>query len=128
VCGHGLVVPKKPYGTDLKGRIDFLADNGHVADRTPLHSVRGIRNVLAHEFAGSVDWAALNSDVRTIHGTLQELGLVRDFPNWNITAERTPAPQPRIPDALITDDYQIVIWDGEKRVADIKWSAHVLKE
>src|SRR5690242_5393403 len=63
---RGLVVPKKPYGSDLEGRIDFLADSGHLADRAPLHSVRGVRNVLAHEPTGSVDWAALDSDVRTI--------------------------------------------------------------
>ena len=125
---RGYVVPKKPYGTDLKGRIDYLADNGHLADRTSLHSIRGIRNELAHEPTGTVDWDKLDIDVRSIHMAFQELGLVLGFPNWRITAERTNAPEPRMPDAAFTFDYQIVIWEGERRVADIKWSKHVMKE
>lgn len=34
---RGLTVPRKPYGTDLRGRIDFLADNSFVHDRGSLH-------------------------------------------------------------------------------------------
>src|SRR5258706_14715825 len=43
-----LTVPKKPYGTDLKGRIDFLADQGFLTDRRALHSIRDTRNEVAH--------------------------------------------------------------------------------
>ena len=39
---NGFKIPKKPYGTDLNGRIDFMADMGHLADRSRLHSIRGM--------------------------------------------------------------------------------------
>jgi hypothetical protein len=45
----GITVPKKPYGTDLKGRIDFLVDNNRLNGRASLHTLRGLRNNLAHE-------------------------------------------------------------------------------
>jgi hypothetical protein len=124
----GLVVPKKPYGTDLKGRINYLADNGHLADRSPLHSIRGTRNVLAHEPAGSVDWKQLRCDVLAIHGALKELRMVGDFPRWEIGSERSAAQDPKVPNALFSFDYQIRITDGAKPVTDITWSEHVMRE
>src|SRR5438445_12161720 len=30
IDANGIAVPKKPYGTDLKGRIDFRSDNTHL--------------------------------------------------------------------------------------------------
>jgi len=124
----GHIIPKKPYGTDLKGRIDYLVDNGHLTDRSSLHSIRGTRNVLAHEPAGAVDWKQLGSDVLAIHGVLKELGLVGNFPKWEIGSERSAAEDPKVPDALISFDYLIRIREGMKPVADITWSKHVMRE
>jgi hypothetical protein len=80
-CDHkGLVIPKKPYGTDLKGRIDYLVDNAFLSDRSSLHAIRGTRNIVAHEPADAVDWRQLDSDVKAIYVALKELGLVGEFP------------------------------------------------
>jgi hypothetical protein len=124
----GLVIPKKPYGTDLKSRIDYLADHGHLADCSPIQSIRGTRNVLAHEPAGAVDWSQLRSDVLALHGALKELGMAGDFPKWEISSERLAAQDPKVPDALFSFDYRIRIADGAKPVADISWSEHVMRE
>jgi hypothetical protein len=123
-----LIIPKKPYGTNLNGRIDYLVDNGFLPDRSSLHAIRGTRNVLAHEPAGSVDWRQLDSDVKSIHGVLQKLDLVDEFPKWHISSERSAAGRPRIPDAMCTLDYRITIKDGERTVADITWCEHMMRE
>jgi hypothetical protein len=124
----GLVIPKKPYGTDLKGRIDYLVDNGHLSDRSSLHSIRGTRNVLAHEPTGAVDWKQLGSDVLAIHGVLKELSLVGDFPKWEIESERSAAQDAKVPDASFSFDYLIRITEGPKPVAEIAWSEHIMRE
>jgi hypothetical protein len=129
-CGgdKGLIIPKKPYGTDLKGRIDYLADNAHLSDRSSLHAIRGTRNTLAHEPIGSVSWQQLDSDVKAIHAALKEFGLVTEFPKWEISSERSAAGAPRIADALFTFDYRITIKDGERPIADITWSKHLMRD
>lgn len=124
----GLVVPKKPYGIDLKGRIDYLADNGHLADRSPLHSIRGTRNALAHEPAGAVDWAELDRDVAAIHSALSELKVVKEMPQWKISSERSAAQTGEIPNSICTFHYLIGITQGDKMVAEIKWAQHVMAD
>jgi hypothetical protein len=94
-CDHkGLVIPKKPYGTDLKGRIDYLVDNAFLSDRSSLHAIRGTRNIVAHEPADAVDWRQLDSDVKAIHVALKELGLVGEFPKWEICLSVRPRKTP----------------------------------
>jgi hypothetical protein len=128
-CDHkGLVIPKKPYGTDLKGRIDYLVDNAFLSDRSSLHAIRGTRNIVAHEPADAVDWRQLDSDVKAIHVALKELGLVGEFPKWEISSERSAAQDPWVPNALCTFDYRIAIKDGEKLVAEITWSKHLMRD
>ena len=124
----GLVVPKKPYGTDLKGRIDYLADNGHLAGRFPLHSIRGTRNALAHEPAGAVDWAELDHDVATIHAALSELKLVQERPQWEILSERSAAQAGEIPKSTCTFHYRIGLKQSDKVVAEIKWAQHLMAD
>jgi hypothetical protein len=124
----GIVIPKKPYGTDLKGRIDYLADNGDLADRAHLHSIRGTRNELAHEPGGVVDWAELDRDVGAIHSALSELKIVNAMPKWEIFSERSAAGEGEIPKAICTFHYRISIKQGEKLVAEIKWAQHMMAD
>lgn len=124
----GFVVPKKPYGTDLKGRIDYLVDNGHLADRSPLHSIRGTRNALAHEPGGAVDWAELDRDVAAIHSALSQLKVVKEMPHWDIFSGRSAAQTGEIPKSNCTFHYRIVIKQGEKMVAEINWAQHVMAD
>ena len=128
IDARGIVVPKKPYGTDLKGRIDYLADNAHLADRTRLHSIRTTRNDLAHEPGGAVDWAELDRDVGAIHSALSELKIVKEMPKWEIFSERSGAEEGEIPKAICTFRYRIGIKQGETLVAEIKWSQHVMAD
>jgi hypothetical protein len=124
----GLVIPKKPYGPDLKGRIDYLVDNAFLFDRSSLHAIRGTRNIVAHEPADAVDWRQLDSDVKAIHVALKELGLVGEFPKWEISSERSAAQDPWVPNALCTFDYRITIKYEEKLVAEITWSKHLMRD
>ncbi|TKS59210.1 MAG: hypothetical protein EWM72_02412 [Nitrospira sp.] len=128
IDNKGLFVPKKPYGTDLKGRIDYLANNGHLADRFPLHSIRGTRNALAHEPAGAVDWAELDRDVTAIQSALSELKMVKEMPQWEIFSERSAAQAGEIPKSICTFHYLIGIRQGSKMVAEIKWAQHVMAD
>lgn len=125
---RGIVIPKKPYGTDLKGRINYLADKGHLASRSRLHLIRGTRNILAHEPKGAVDWEKLRSDITGIHGVLEELGIVGGFPKWEISSERSAAQAPKVPDALVSFEYRIYIAENANPVADITWSRHVMRD
>ena len=123
-----MAVPKKRYGTDLKGRIDYLADNGHLVDRTRLHMIRGTRNELAHEPGGAVDWVELDRDVEAIHSALSELKIVGRMPKWEILAERSEAQEGEIPKAITTQHYRICINNGRELVAEITWSLHVMQD
>lgn len=124
----GLVVPKRPYGVDLKGRIDYLADSGYLADSSPLHSIRGTRNALAHEPSEAVDWIELDRDVATIQSTFSELKVVDDMPNWKILSERSAAGEGEIPNAICTFHYRIAIMQADKAVAEIKWAQHMMAD
>ena len=128
IDANGMVVPKKPYGTDLKGRIDYLADEGQIADRTRLHAIRGTRNEMAHEPAGAVNWAELDRDVETIHLALSALKLVGVTPKWEVFSERSAAQEGEIPGSLCTFDYRIGIKEGDKLVAEISWYKHVMAD
>lgn len=123
-----LVVPRKPYGTDLKGRIDYLADNGHLADRSALHSIRGTRNVLVHEPDGAVVWDEVDRDVATIYSALSELKVVIEMPQWEIFSERFEAKAGEIENSICTVHYRIALSQGENIVAEIKWVQHTMKD
>lgn len=128
IDGRGFVVPEKPSGRELKGRIDYLADNGHLSDRTALHSIRGTRNALAHEPAGVTDWAELDRDVAAIHSALSELKIVKEMPKWEIFSERSAAQAGEIPKSSCTFHYRIGIKEGDKIVAEIKWAKHLMSD
>jgi hypothetical protein len=125
---RGLTVPRKPYGTDLKGRIDFLADNSIVCDREPLHSIRDTRNDIAHEPAEEIAWGRLDQDVLVIAAALQELRLVDETPKWEVFSERSSARAAEIPNALASFHYRIAIKAAEGVIAEIKWQTHVMRD
>lgn len=125
---RGIVVPKKPYGTNLKGCIDYLADHGYLAGRSRLHAIRGTRNALAHEPDGVVDWVELDRDISAIHAALFELNLVKEIPEWDIFSERSGAQPGEIPKAMRTFHYRIGIKNGDRMVAEIKWAQHVMDD
>lgn len=124
----GLKVPKKPYGTDLKGRIDYLADNRHIADRSPLHLIRGTRNEVAHEPEGAVDWVELDRDVKAIDSALAELKVVSEMPKWEVFSERSDAGAGQISKAACTFHYRIGIKQGDNLIAEITWAEHVMAD
>jgi hypothetical protein len=123
-----LEVPKKPYGTDLHGRINYLVDHGHLSDREPLHCIRDTRNDVAHEPGEAVDWAELDRDVRTVHSALSELRMVNAFPQWTIAAERSAMQDGEISGADQTAHYSLRISEGTKTVAEILWAAHLMAD
>lgn len=125
---RGLTVPRKPYGTDLRGRIDFLADNSFLGDRQSLHSIRGTRNDIAHEPAEEIVWERLDQDMLVIAAALRELGLVDEMPKWEVFSERSSARDGEIPNALASFDYRIAIKAAEGLVAEITWQKHLMRD
>ena len=125
---NGMTVPKKPYGTDLKGRIEFLADNNILEDRDALHALRSIRNELAHEPQGVIDWNCLDQDVVTIQRTLKDLKLVGEMPEFEIFSERSAAQWSQDPEVICTFNYRIAIKEADRLVAEIKWSKNLMRD
>lgn len=121
-------VPKKPYGKDLNGRIDFLADKGHIADRRPLHTIRTRRNGLAHHIKSAISWAELDRDVETVQSALSALKLVSDSPKWSIFAEQSAAQAGEVPNSICTIHRRIGIRQEDKMIAEIKWSEHQMED
>jgi hypothetical protein len=124
----GLVIPNPPYRSDLNGRINYLADNHHIADRAPLHAIRGTRNTLAHDPGGEVNWAEMDLDLSVIHGALVELNIIGPMPKWEAFAERSAASPGAVLGADATFHYVLGIKEGDKKVAEFKWSAHQMRE
>lgn len=125
---NGMIVPKKPYGMDLKGRIDYLADQGKIIDRQPLHDLRGVRNDLAHEPAEVITWTDLDRDIASINTVLKELGLVGELPQLEIYAERSGAQESPDPKVNCVFHYQIAVKEANTVIADIKWSKSLLND
>jgi hypothetical protein len=125
---HGLTVPRQPYGRDLNGRINFLADRSEIADRESLHSIRGTRNELAHVPSGSVNWEELDRDVLAIHRALFGLGLVPAMQKWGVIAEKLAARPGTSPDVDLSMDYAIRIMHEEKPVAEIAWTMNMMRD
>ena len=123
-----LTVPRKPYGTDLHGRIDFLADNSFLGDRESLHSIRDTRNDIAHEPAEEIAWERLDQDVLVIAAALRVLGLVDEMPMWEVFSERSSAREGEIPNALASFHYRIAIKAAEGLVAEITWQTHLMRD
>lgn len=125
---RGLTVPRKPYGNDLRGRIDFLADNSFLRDRESLHSIRDTRNDIAHKPAEEISWERLEQDVLVIAAALRELGLVGEMPKWEVFSERSSAREGEIPNALVSFHYRIGIKAADALVAEITWRTHVMRD
>jgi hypothetical protein len=117
-----MTLPKNPYRNDLRGRIDFLADNNILTDRVALHKLRDIRNDLAHEPYGVVDWNELDRDIASIHSVLRNLTLVGEIPRFEVFSERSEVQES--PDPKITScfHYRIAIKETNHIVAEITWS------
>lgn len=123
-----MTVPKKPYGTDLKGRIDYLADQGQISDRQRLHELRGVRNDLAHEPAEVVTWADLDRDIANINDVLMGLSLVGELPRLEIFAERSGAQESIDPRVNCVFHYQVAVKEADQVIASIKWSERLLND
>jgi hypothetical protein len=127
IDGRRLTIPTG-YRSDLNGKINFLADNGHLSDRGSLHAIRGTRNEIAHDPGGEVTWGELATDLKVIHAALEELNIVEALQTWEPFVECSGAMQPEISNAVSTFHYRFGIKHGEKMVADIKWASHLMNE
>lgn len=128
LCEKGLTVPKKPYGTDLKGRIDFLTGQKHLNDASMLHRLRSVRNDLAHEPKGTITWQNLKEDIATINEAMKELKLVDDIPSLEIHAERSAAEESPDPNVNCIWHYKIAVKEADRVVAEIAWSQRLLND
>lgn len=85
---RGFTVPKK-YKKSLHGRIEFLKDQGLVANYSALHGIRDCRNLLAHEVSATTTWENLDADLDTIENELQHFGFVDNRPDYKYFGERS---------------------------------------
>ena len=128
IDAKGMMVPKKPYGTDLKGRINFLADNNILSNRSILHTLRGLRNDLAHEPQEAINWSDLDRDVATVNDGLKDLQLVGDMLYYEIFSECSGAQESPDPNVNCIFHYRIAVSEAGKIVAEIKWSRSLLND
>ena len=105
---HGLTVPKK-YKKSLYGRIEFLNDQGLIADYATLHKIRKFRKILAHEVSAKTDWAKLDTDLNTIEHEFQKLGFVSDRPQYEFFGERSGMRECDEPGVAFAQDYKFGI-------------------
>ena len=104
-----LTMPKKKYENSLYGRIEFLNDQGLIANYVSLHEIRGLRNSLAHEFSETTDWAKLDTDLNTTENELQKLGFVGDRPQYEFFGERSAMQGGNEPGVAFVQDYRFGI-------------------
>ena len=125
---NGLKVPRKPYGTGLEGRINYLVDHQILKDPDSIHALRKVRNDLAHEPQNSVSWEGLDRDLETMHLTLKTLNIVGYFPNFKIMSERSGARGSTEPGVSFSFDYRIMVKEDEQVVSEIKWTKNIHKD
>lgn len=125
----GFKLPKA-YRADLNGRIKYLSDQNILRPEaaTPLDAIRSLRNALAHEAQHTIDWDKLDQDVHAIHGALQHLSMVGDFPHWEMHAERSALLAGEIPGAIHSRHYVVSIKDGHRVVAEYTWPEHLMRD
>ena len=105
---HGLTVPRK-HKKSLHGRLEFLNDQGVVANYSSLNKIRGLRNLLAHKFSEMTDWAKLDTDLNAVENELQKLGFVGDRPPYEYFGERSAMRECDEPGIAFAQDYRFGI-------------------
>ena len=119
--------PKQAYRNSLDGRIKFLADNGRLPNDARLHTVRLLRNDLAHEVSDVISWDALEGDVDVIEGTLQHLGYVGARPKFEVYGERSALRDAPEPNVLGVMDFTFGVRENGTWAAVIRWSKKLLR-
>lgn len=125
IAQKGLVVPSQ-YRADLNGRINFLRDNGHLKDAGKLHTLRKLRNKLAHKFIGNATWEELDLGVNAADDELQHLGFIGTRPTLEIDSERLPV-DPVDPKYLASIKYRVALKSNRQKVAEFTWSTNIAR-
>ena len=105
---RGFTVPNK-YKKSIHGRIEFLNDEGIIANYSALHGVRDNRNLLAHEASATIGWEKLYGDLDTVENELQHLGFVGDRPDYKYFGERSAVRECDEPGVAFAQDFRFGI-------------------
>ena len=121
------VKPKQfGYRNDLNGRIETAAAAGIITNKGVLHSIRSLRNDVAHEFSEKVDWKTLDGDLNGINDALQEMGFVGALPSLNVKWQRSPKEELKDASAMLGFDYWIAVVEGENVWAELRYDEELL--
>jgi hypothetical protein len=126
ISSRALNKPRK-YKDTLEGRIDFLGDQGILAelDRTELHRIRKRRNALAHQNDAWASWGELKDDQSRIHEVLQAFGLVDPPKTLEFYAERSAMKGSVEPGFALEQDYEYGIKEDGKVALQVKWTKRI---
>ena len=115
ISQKGLVLPPQ-FRQDLNGRLNFLDSLGALSSPVELHSIRKLRNEIAHDGARHADWGALDYDLAKIHGELRHFGFVGPKPDLKFHFEGTPFEKSSDPKILWERDIVYGAKEGQEWV------------
>jgi len=109
-----LTLPKK-FKKSLHGRVEYLNEQGRLANYRDLNAIRDVRNLLAHGVSDKTTWKKLDTDLLTIESELQQLGIIGISPKFEFYGERSAMRSSDDPAIAFEQEYEIgVKKDGKK--------------
>lgn len=123
-----ILAPGTSPPKDLHGRIEILAQRGHLSNPTELHEIRRHRNVLAHESGWHISWDEMTHTVAAIRASLQVLGIVGVIPHYQIEGERSALRDSGDPQALFERTIRVVVKAGGKEASEISFTQKLMRD
>ena len=112
---------------DLKGRIDYLADNEKVLDREALQRIRRRRNEIAHRIE-RVPAGELAHALAAVHRQLEAWGLVGPIPRYGFFAEHGAGEPSDREGFLFKSTVRVGIKHEDQVVLEYSWTEYLAKD
>lgn len=118
---RGLVFPNEGYPANLRGRIEFLRDQGLLANASELHRIHDRRNALAHDKDAVCTWNELEQDSIKIESALQALGIVGARPKLDYYGERSAMRGSDEPGVFAVQEFKIGVKANDRPGIEFSW-------
>lgn len=117
-AGHKLVAP---FREDLNGRIEYLAANMLIADVSPLHGVRKMRNALAHDPDVTCTWDELEKAAARIETALVHFDLATVTKKLEYFGERSAIEASTEPGVAFTRRFAYGVKEDGEIALEVSW-------
>jgi hypothetical protein len=99
-----------------------LNDKSLIANYAGLHSIRDLRNLLAHQVSETTTWDNLKADLDTVENELQHLSLVGDRPCYEYFGERSAMRDCNEPGIAFAQDFRFGIKCDDRVTMEISFT------